>query len=302
MFKKIMIAISSFFVLQIALAVIGALIIFSFFGGSLTVKTFKENMDYAKEYRNVLNKYFEMGYVPLERILYFYFENDLISFDTYYLKNLKDNERDLENIYEVCKKDEIKDFDVCEEDIIEESEIDSPPIEKKFNFPLNTNDYYITSFFGEERIVFDEINYHKGWDFATQEQTPVYSVCNGTVKSVVFTQKENKPFDVSMNSIGNTITISCDDYDEDYDVIFMHLYPESSKVKVGDKVEHFTEIASVGTTGYSTGNHLHYQVNDKTGEVVDGMLFINLDMKKQEVVEESTEEESEEIENSEMVE
>ena len=300
MFKKIMVAISSFFVLQIFLVVVGALIIFSFFGGSLTVKTFKENMDYAKEYRKVLNKYLEMGYVPLERILYFYFEDDLISFDKYYLLNLKKDERTYENILKVCEKDELKDFDVCEEDFIEESEIDSEVIDKKFNFPLNTIDYSITSFYGEERIVYDDINYHKGWDFATKEQTPVYSVCNGTVKSVVFTQKENKPFDVSLNSVGNTITISCDDYDEEYDVIFMHLYPESSKVKVGDKVEHFKEVASVGTTGYSTGNHLHYQVNNKNNEAVDGMLFINFDMKKQEVIEESTEEEIEEIKNSEM--
>lgn len=40
------------------------------------------------------------------------------------------------------------------------------------------------------------------------------------------------------------------------------LYAHLSKVvvKVGDKVEPFTKIGEVGTTGHSTGSHLHFEV------------------------------------------
>ena len=60
--------------------------------------------------------------------------------------------------------------------------------------------------------------------------------------------------------------------------MYAHLYPDSAKVKVGDKVNHWTEIAEVGTTGYSTGNHLHYQVNDENKKAIDGMQFIDFSL------------------------
>ena len=56
---------------------------------------------------------------------------------------------------------------------------------------------------------------------------------------------------------------------------FAHLYPNSAKVKVGDKVHHWTQVAEVGTTGHSTGNHLHYQVENSKREKIDGMQFID---------------------------
>ena len=91
---------------------------------------------------------------------------------------------------------------------------------------------------------------------------------------------ENIPYNQSGNRIGNTITIKCDeDYDKNYYVMFAHLYPNSAKVNVGDRVNHWTEIASVGTTGHSTGNHLHYQVENEEGEKLDGMNFIDFTLK-----------------------
>ena len=53
------------------------------------------------------------------------------------------------------------------------------------------------------------------------------------------------------------------------------LYPNSKKVNVGDIVSGSQVIGSVGTTGYSTGNHLHYQVQLEDNSYVDGMSFID---------------------------
>ena len=52
------------------------------------------------------------------------------------------------------------------------------------------------------------------------------------------------------------------------------------KLKVGDKVNHWTEVASVGTTGHSTGNHLHYQVYNSKWELIDGMQLIDFNLTK----------------------
>ena len=50
--------------------------------------------------------------------------------------------------------------------------------------------------------------------------------------------------------------------------------PEELKVKVGDKVKGWQQIAEVGTTGYSTDPHLHYQVS-LNGSYIDGMSLID---------------------------
>ena len=72
------------------------------------------------------------------------------------------------------------------------------------------------------------------WDLAAPAQTKVYSVCDGEVVRVNYTQSENVPYDKSKNSVGNTIRIKCDkDYEDKYYVVFAHLYPNSAKVKAG---------------------------------------------------------------------
>ena len=53
----------------------------------------------------------------------------------------------------------------------------------------------------------------------------------------------------------------------------------SAKVDVGDKVIQWQEIGGIGTTGYSTGNHLHFQVKNN-GRNVDGMSLIDFNNTK----------------------
>lgn len=266
-------------ILSIAFAMvilICVLMIFDFFGAKLTKDKIIHNAEYADAYTSAVNKYMKDGYVPLQRLLYFHLEDTTLTLDTLYTMNQNKESKVARDIKVVCEDERVKNMVACSETNIKENEEYLIVSTGHFNFPLDS-DYTITSFFNEQRIIYGESNVHSGWDFATSPQTPIYSVCSGTVEKVNYTQNENIPYDQSGNKVGNTITIKCDeDYDETFYVLFAHLYPNSSKVKVGDKVNHWTEIASVGTTGHSTGNHLHYQVYNQNWELIDGMQLIDL--------------------------
>ena len=269
---------SSAFFLMIVICV---LMILNFFGVNITSSNINNNYEYAGIYKESLNKNFKNGYVPLARILYFYLENDNLTFDEIYSLNINSKFKNIKDVHVVCENSKLKNMVACTNSNINDNENFLAVPEQYFNFPLKNNDYTITSFFNEERIVYGKSNVHSGWDFAIDERTPIYSVCDGIVTNVNYTQDKNIPYNLSQNMIGNSITIQCEDYLEKYSVTYRHLYPNSSKVKVGDKVNHWSEIASVGTTGHSTGNHLHYEVIDSNNNLVDGMLLVNMNYIKQ---------------------
>ena len=58
-------------------------IIMGFFGANVTDDYVENNYEFASTYRNVLNKNLKYGkgYVSLSRILYFYLEDNSLSFE-----------------------------------------------------------------------------------------------------------------------------------------------------------------------------------------------------------------------------
>lgn len=103
----------------------------------------------------------------------------------------------------------------------------------------------ITSAYGE-RVddTTGETSFHKGLDIGADLGEPVYSLYDGTVKTA-----EESP------SYGNYIVLS-------HSGGTQTLYAHCSElcVKVGDTVKQGEKIAEVGSTGDSTGNHLHIEV------------------------------------------
>lgn len=255
------------------IVIIPCLMLLDFFGANITDEYVENNMDYADNYKATLNKAFKngYGYVPLNRILYFYLEDEQLSFYDIYIDNIDTDTNKMKAISEVCELQKYKNYDVCR-NLDSSNQIDEEQ-NKPFVSPIDFSKTTITSFFMEERIVFGEADIHTAWDLATGNQTPVYSTCDGIVTQVSFTQKEN----VTNKSAGggNQIKVKCEIEDEiTYTVWYAHLYPGSSKVKEGDSVKAGDELAGVGTTGYSTGPHLHYQVQ-LNGNNVDGMSLID---------------------------
>lgn len=110
--------------------------------------------------------------------------------------------------------------------------------------PVDTG--FFTSMFGERvNPIFGEgYEFHNGIDIATHHATPIRSVRDG----IVF-------FAGWRDGFGNTVII------QHYDG-YTTFYAHCSKmfVKQGQWVKQGDVIAAVGSTGRSTGNHLHYTV------------------------------------------
>ncbi len=253
--------------------IIACLMILDFFGANITDNYVENNMDYADMYKETVNKALKngFGYVPLNRILYFYLENDKLSFYEIYYDNIDKDSNKMLPISDVCSLQKYKIYDVCK-DLDSSDQIDEDQ-NKPFNPPIEFNKITVTSFFMEERVVFGKNDVHGGWDLACGNKTPVKAVCDGKITNVSFPYSENVTD--KNGGGGNQIFLECQiDEEVTYKVIYAHLYPGSAKVTNGQQVTAGMEIAGVGTTGYSTGPHLHYQV-ELNGDKVDGMSLID---------------------------
>jgi murein DD-endopeptidase MepM/ murein hydrolase activator NlpD len=89
---------------------------------------------------------------------------------------------------------------------------------------------------------------HQGQDIPAPTGTPVVAPRAGTIKVVAF-QK---------GGAGNYIVLHGEG--EDLDFVFMHLRDRSIRVKQGDDVYTGQQLAEVGSTGESTGPHLHFEI------------------------------------------
>lgn len=110
-----------------------------------------------------------------------------------------------------------------------------------FSDPVTTGFY--TSMFGD-RVFGDEIEFHTGVDIATKTGTPIRSVRKG----IVFSSGWREGY-------GNTVIVQ---HDDGYSTFYAHC--SKIFVKEGQWVDQNEIIAAVGSTGRSTGSHLHYTV------------------------------------------
>lgn len=116
----------------------------------------------------------------------------------------------------------------------------------------------VTSPFGERRSPFSRrITFHNGIDIGAKRGTPVYAAARGVVETAAYN-----------GGMGRMVSIS---HPYGHKTIYAHL--TSYVVAAGDWVEKGDLIGHVGSTGYSTGPHLHYEVHVK-GEPQDPMLFL----------------------------
>ncbi|MBD8868628.1 M23 family metallopeptidase [Nocardioides donggukensis] len=118
-----------------------------------------------------------------------------------------------------------------------------------WQLPLES--YRLSATFGQSSGLW--ANTHTGLDFAADYGSPVASVTNGTVTSVGYE-----------GSYGNKVTVTTDDGEE---LWYAHL--SGFAVSVGEEVRSGEVLGYVGSTGNSTGNHLHLEVRPGAGDPVD---------------------------------
>ncbi|WP_324502847.1 M23 family metallopeptidase [Nocardioides sp.] len=115
---------------------------------------------------------------------------------------------------------------------------------------LPTVGYHLTATFGEYGLW---SSMHTGLDFAAPPGTPIYAVAGGVVTSVGYD-----------GAYGNKTVITLDDGTE---LWFCH--QTSFLVSVGQEVRSGEQIGTVGSTGHTTGPHLHLEVRPGGGDPVD---------------------------------
>ena len=104
---------------------------------------------------------------------------------------------------------------------------------------------YISSGFGyRTQPIAGASTNHKGIDFAAATGTPIYAAAAGTVISAGYA-----------GNAGNLLVVS-----HGNGLLTYYMHCNAIYVSAGQKVSRGQNVAAVGTTGNSTGPHLHFQV------------------------------------------
>ncbi len=129
-----------------------------------------------------------------------------------------------------------------------------------FLFPLPSGVWRITSYYGVRSDPFTGAKAnHTGYDFACAKGTKIYAVDDGTVVLAKYN-----------GSYGNCVTVN-------HGGGIMSLYGHCSSLNVvaGQTVKRGDVVGYVGSTGRSTGNHLHFSVY-KNGKLTDPAPYLGI--------------------------
>jgi murein DD-endopeptidase MepM/ murein hydrolase activator NlpD len=130
----------------------------------------------------------------------------------------------------------------------------------RFRSPLDVPGIH-TSPYGSRRVYGDSasISAHEGEDLAVAAGTPVLAPADGTVvlADLLFVR-------------GNAVIL-----DHGHGVLTGYWHMQALNVKVGDRVRTGQQLGEVGSTGLSTGPHLHWELH-VNGLAVDPLQWLQL--------------------------
>ncbi|MEZ5091464.1 M23 family metallopeptidase [Nocardioides sp.] len=111
--------------------------------------------------------------------------------------------------------------------------------------------YRLTAGFGQSSYLWSSV--HTGLDFAAPSGTPIMSIARGVVTEVGYD-----------GAYGNKTVVTLDDGTE-----IWYCHQTSYAVSVGETVGQGEVIGYIGSTGNTTGPHLHLEVHPGAGDPVD---------------------------------
>lgn len=164
--------------------------------------------------------------------------NELFTYTNKYEDEVKDVEVESENVVSI------------ENEVVQSSmsqmEIDVKEIKEKYSIILPVEGIK-TSGFGTRNSSNEIVTkYHTGVDIANSKGVKIKSAISGTV-----TQVSNE------GDYGNHLRVVSED------LVTLYAHCNSIYVKEGDTVNQGQDIAEIGSTGNSTGNHLHFEIRYK---------------------------------------
>ncbi len=108
--------------------------------------------------------------------------------------------------------------------------------------------------------LYKDFRLHAGLDFSAPTGTPIYATSDGVVQSAGF----------STDGYGNKVVIN---HGYGFQTLYAHMV--RVKAKAGQTVKRGEVIGYVGSTGKSTGSHLHYEVIKRGAKVDPVYYFFN---------------------------
>ena len=121
-----------------------------------------------------------------------------------------------------------------------------------------TTNYTLTASYGQGGGYWSS-GYHTGTDFAAPSGTPIYSAEDGVVIEAGYA-----------GAYGNYTVIR-----HEGGITTAYAHQSSISVSVGQRVSAGQTIGTVGSTGNSTGPHLHFEVRNASGNFMDPMAWLN---------------------------
>jgi murein DD-endopeptidase MepM/ murein hydrolase activator NlpD len=108
--------------------------------------------------------------------------------------------------------------------------------------------------------LYKDFRLHAGLDFSAPTGTPIYATSDGVVQQAGF----------STDGYGNKVVIN---HGYGFQTLYAHMV--RVKAKAGQSVKRGEVIGYVGSTGKSTGSHLHYEVIKRGAKVDPVYYFFN---------------------------
>ena len=143
----------------------------------------------------------------------------------------------------------------------------TPAVTAKVVFPLPEGTWAQTDDFGS-RIdpISGEQSYHYGLDLGAADGTPILAAADGVVTVAEFS-----------GNWGGLIVIEHQINGETVATAYAHMWQNGIHVTPGENVIAGQHIGDVGSSGYSTGAHLHFEVRPggTNGTAIDPAAWLN---------------------------
>ncbi|MGC3021911.1 MULTISPECIES: M23 family metallopeptidase [unclassified Brevibacterium] len=134
-------------------------------------------------------------------------------------------------------------------------------------FPLPEGTWVLTDEFGPRtHPITGEQSFHTGTDFSAPDGTAILAAADGTVTVAEYSDQWGGQVVIEHQIDGATVATA-----------YIHSWADGIHVAAGDQVTAGQHIADVGSSGMSTGPHLHFEVRDggTDGEHIDPAQWLN---------------------------